>query len=102
MANGAFPLEYDSNLLRFIGAELYSLLFVQAAREMFSKGAFSLSGAEYSAVNDAVFRMVQNNYQGLTPERLKEWLPSPPGGQAPSSPSQGADSAQRRKGQGES
>jgi hypothetical protein len=45
---------FDTNLLRWISAELYFLLGMQAAREMFGKSYFSLGAGERIAVDNAV------------------------------------------------
>jgi hypothetical protein len=61
---------FDTNLLRWISAELYFLLGMQAAREMFGKSYFSLGAGERIAVDNAVGPSVKGNYQATTPDLL--------------------------------
>ena len=62
-------------LLRWISAELYFSLGLQAARDMFEKGYSSLSQIEKIAVDNWVAGVVRANYQSMTPELLAP--PSP-------------------------
>lgn len=55
----------DTNLLRWISAELYFSLGMQAAREMFGKSYFSLGVDEKIALNNAVGGSVRGNYQAM-------------------------------------
>jgi len=61
---------FDTNLLRWIAAELYFSLGMQASREMFGKSYFSLGVDEKIAVNAAVGETVRGNYQGMTADFL--------------------------------
>jgi hypothetical protein len=57
---------FDTNLLRWISAELYFSLGMQASREMFGKSYFSLGPGERGAVDNAVGASVRGNYQAMT------------------------------------
>jgi hypothetical protein len=63
---------FETNLLRLIAAELHFLSGMTAAREMFGKGYFSLGASEKLLVDQTVYSFVTANYQGATPESLKE------------------------------
>jgi len=62
---------FETNLLRLVAAETFFLLSLNASREMFGKGYFSLGVSEKAAVDQAVLAAVGANYQSLTPEYLK-------------------------------
>jgi hypothetical protein len=63
--------KFETNLLKVIAAELYYLLGLQAAREMYGKSYFSLGVGEKAAVDQAVLGAVGGNYNSITPEFLK-------------------------------
>jgi hypothetical protein len=65
---------FDVNLLRWISAEIYFALSMQAAREMYGKSYFSLGVGEKAAVDQAVWGSVRGNYQATTPEFLQAAL----------------------------
>src|SRR6185437_805643 len=64
--------EFQLNLMRLFCAELYFLLGMNAAREMYGKSYFALGLGEKAAVDQAVFGTVANTYQSLTPEFLRD------------------------------
>lgn len=66
--------QYSENLLRFIGATLYSSLMLQASREMFSRSWYQLGYEEKQAVIQAVTGQVGLNMNFLTPEVLMKTL----------------------------
>jgi hypothetical protein len=61
---------FDTNLMRFVGAQLHFLLSMTAAREMFEKSYFALGLSEKIAVDQAVSGNVAANFQQLTPAIL--------------------------------
>ncbi len=63
---------FDTNILRWIAAELYFSAAMQCSREMFGKSYFSLGNSEKIAVDNAVAGFVRGNYQGMTPEFLNQ------------------------------
>lgn len=76
--------KFDTNLLRFIAAETFFSLCLQASREMFAKSYFSLGAAEKQAVDQAVAGTVMANYQAVTPQFLNPQASQAPiGFQAP-------------------
>jgi hypothetical protein len=68
--------EFDTNLLRLLCGQFWSLLSLTASREMFGKGYYSLSAVEKSAVDQAVLNQISANYQAMTPEYLKGTEPA--------------------------
>jgi hypothetical protein len=64
--------KFETNLLKLIASELYFLLDIQAAREMYGKSYFSLGLAEKAAVDQIVFQTVGAYYRDITPEMLRE------------------------------
>ena len=62
---------FQDNLLRMIGAVLYQMLALQAAREMFGKSYYSLGGPEKVLLDQHVLQTVASNYQVITPENLR-------------------------------
>jgi hypothetical protein len=58
--------ELNANLLRWIAAEIYFSLGMQAAREMYGKSYFSLGAGEKVAVDNAVGATVQGNFRAMT------------------------------------
>jgi len=75
--------KFETNLLRVVAAELFYLIGLQAAREMYGKSYFSLGLGEKAAVDQAVFAAIANNYQAMTPEFLKGQALKPPVGFQP-------------------
>lgn len=61
---------FDTNLLRWIAAQLYFSLGMQVSHEMFGKSYFALGEGERIAVNNAVGGSVRGNYQAMTPDFL--------------------------------
>jgi hypothetical protein len=74
---------FETNVLRSISAQLYFLVGMTAAREMFGKSYFSLGIPEKVAVDQAVVTHVGMNYQALTPEFLKGQTTQPKAGFQP-------------------
>jgi hypothetical protein len=75
---------FETNVLRTIAAELYFLVGMTAAREMYGKSYFALGVIEKAAVDQAVLGGVASNYQAITPELLKaQTTKTTPGFQAP-------------------
>jgi hypothetical protein len=68
--------DFNENLSRLIAAQLYLLLGMTAAREMFGKSFFALGAGERAAVDQAVLAVVWANFQTITPELLE--APKPP------------------------
>jgi len=62
--------EFSTNLLRAIAAQLHFMAGMQAAREMYGKGYFSLGAGEKATVDHAVLTSIGANYQFLTSEAL--------------------------------
>lgn len=60
--------QYNTNLLRFVSAELYALLSMNGARDLFARGYFQLSQPEKAAVDELVRAMVGDNYRALSQE----------------------------------
>ena len=77
--------EFDTSLLRFIGAELFFLLSMQVSREMYGKSYFSLGVVEKTNVDQIVLNTVGGNFEGLTFENLRPNERKPIGFEAPSS-----------------
>ena len=63
--------DFETQLTRFVAAELLFLLGMHAARDLFGKGYFALGIAEKAAVDQTVQLHVWANYTGLTPDILK-------------------------------
>jgi hypothetical protein len=63
-------LGFDTNLMRFVAAQLHFLLGMTAAREMFEKSYFALGISEKAAVDQIVTANVAGNFQALTPAFL--------------------------------
>jgi hypothetical protein len=61
---------FDTNLMRFVVAQLHFLLSMTAAREMFGKGYFALGPSEKAVVDQIVTANVAGNFQQLTPALL--------------------------------
>jgi hypothetical protein len=59
---------FETKLLKLVVAELYFSLGMQASREMYGKGYFSLGVAEKVAVDQMVHQSVTANFQALTPD----------------------------------
>jgi len=79
MANEGF----DTNLVRFLAAELYLSLSLQFVREMYGKSYFALGVGERANVDQTLQGIVGANYQGLTPEYLRGTTPATAGFQPP-------------------
>jgi len=69
---------FENNLLRFISAELFFLISMQASREMYGKSYFSLGVVEKANVDQMVASTVGGNFSGLTPEKLRTSPPQNP------------------------
>jgi hypothetical protein len=82
------PEKFETNLLRFIAAELYFLAAMNASREMHGKSYFALGVGEKSAVDQVVLATVAGNYQAVTEELLagQSQPATVPGFQPPPSP----------------
>jgi len=65
------PETFDTQLTKLIAAELFFLLAMHAARDLFEKSYFALGIAEKAAVDQTVQLHVWANYTGLTPDILK-------------------------------
>jgi hypothetical protein len=90
---------YDTDLMKWIAAELYFLAGMYAAREMYGKSYFSLGAVEKGAVDQIVLGQVGSNFQALTPELLNSLKaktaappPNPVGFRVPSAPAQSSGS----------
>ena len=70
--------EDDVILLRVIASELYLLVGLQMAREMFGKAYQSLGIGEKTAVDHAVNSMLAGNLQMMNPDTLKQLIGKPP------------------------
>jgi hypothetical protein len=62
---------FDTNLLRLLCAQTWSLISLTASRELFGKSYYSLSVAEKQAVDQAALNQIGANYNSMTPEYLK-------------------------------
>lgn len=60
--------KFELNLLKMVSAELYFLLGMQAAREMYGKSYFSLGVAEKATLDGVVWQNVEGNFRALTPD----------------------------------
>jgi len=74
---------FETNLLRVIAAELYFLVGMTAAREMYGKSYFALGVAEKTLTDQAVLGTVGNYYQTVTPEWLRGTVRAISGFQGP-------------------
>jgi hypothetical protein len=63
--------DFDTNLLRLLCGQFWSLLSLTGSREMFGKSYYSLSPVEKQAVDQAVLNQIGANYSAMTPEYLK-------------------------------
>lgn len=66
--------KYPENLLRFIGATVYSQSLLLASKELFGRSYYSLSPEEKNAVNLTLNNQIQANTLNLTPQLLETWL----------------------------
>src|SRR5215467_4179485 len=64
--------DFLTNITRMIAAELFAMLNLQIAREMFGKSYFSLGAGEKTVVDQHAFALLSANYQSVTPENLKK------------------------------
>jgi hypothetical protein len=62
--------DYQSNLTKFMAAQMHFLIGMQTARELFGKSYFSLGAVEKAAVDKVALDHVAANYHVLTPEYL--------------------------------
>jgi hypothetical protein len=77
--------DFDTNLLKMAVAELYFLLGMQAAREMYGKSYFSLGVAEKATLDGVVWQNVSGNFQQLQPDfAMFQTAQKPVGFQTPS------------------
>jgi hypothetical protein len=74
--------KFDTNLMRFVAAELYFLVGMQAAKDMFDKSYCSLGLQEKAAVDQWVLSTVGGNFQTLTTEFLRDSVRQQPQGQS--------------------
>ena len=82
--------DFLTNIARMIAAELYGMLNLQTAREMFGRSYFSLGVAEKAVVDQTCFSGLAANYQALTPENLKkQTVPGQAGFQVPTGKTNG-------------
>lgn len=63
---------FEINLLKIIAAEIYFLASMNASREMYGKGYFSLGIGEKTVVDQAVWQNIGANFQGITPDLLEK------------------------------
>jgi hypothetical protein len=63
--------KFETNLLRAISAEIFVLVGMEMAREMFGKSYFALGVGEKGIVDQQAFGMIGGNYNALTAEFLK-------------------------------
>lgn len=71
----------ELNFARFVAAELYFSLALQASREMYDRSYFSLGVGERAAVDQTVWAHVLANFQGMTADwvtGLATGGPTPP------------------------
>jgi hypothetical protein len=66
----AEDFDFNTNLMRFVAAELHFLLGMTAAREMFGKSYFALGVSEKVAVDQMVVANVGSTFQQVTPALL--------------------------------
>lgn len=78
--------EFDTNLLRLLCGQLWSLLSLTGSREMFGKSYYSLSAVEKQAVDQTVLNQIGANFQAMTPEYLKGADPKQAAGFQPEPP----------------
>ena len=70
---------FENMLSKLTIASVFSLLSLEVAREMYSKGYFALGMGEKIAVDQAALGLVTANYQALNEEALrKQFEPQPP------------------------
>lgn len=62
--------KFETNVLRMIAALSWSSLLLQASRDLFGKGYYSLAATEKQAVDQAVFAQLSANFQAITPDLL--------------------------------
>jgi hypothetical protein len=75
---------FETNIMRFIAAQLYFSVTMQAAREMYGKSYFSLGVVEKADLDQLVFGAIAANYQAVTPEKLRtQTVQQPAGFQVP-------------------
>ena len=71
--------QYNHTLLKLLCAETYFVAQMNASREMFGKGYFSLGAVEKQSVDQAVLNSVGAILNLITPEWLGIVSPTPPG-----------------------
>ena len=81
--------DYNINLTRLVAGELFFLLGMTAAREMYGKSYFSLGIGEKNAVDQAVRGAVQANCQAMTPDFVRQVTVPPMPVAAPQKPAVG-------------
>ena len=62
---------FDTQLTRLIAAELYFLLGMNVARELYGKSYFALGVGEKQMLDQTVLAQVAGNFAAITPELLK-------------------------------
>ena len=72
--------DFLTNIARMIAGTLYFSASMQAAREMYGKGYFSLGIGEKTVVDQLVFGAIAANYHAVTPENLKQQTAQQPAG----------------------
>ncbi len=77
--------EFDTNLLRLLCGQLWSLLSLTASHDLFGKSYYAISPAEKQAVDQTVLSQIGANFQAMTPEYLKGAEPKPAPGFQPES-----------------
>jgi hypothetical protein len=63
--------KFETNLAKLMTATLYTLVSMNAARDLLGKSYFSLGVNEKAVVDQAVLGLVGANFQQLTPETLQ-------------------------------
>jgi hypothetical protein len=72
--------DFLTNVARMIAASAFSLVSMQAARDMYGKSYFALGVGEKMAVDQVVFALVAANFQAVTPENLARQTTQPQAG----------------------
>jgi len=81
--------KFELNLLKMISAELYFLIGMQAAREMYGKSYFSLGVSEKATLDGVVWQNVEGNFQALKPDfAMFRIAQTPVGFQTPTPPTE--------------
>lgn len=68
---------FQTALLRLLAAEMWTLISMNAAREMFGKSYFALGVAEKSALDHMIASNIASNFGGISPEFLRSPQPQP-------------------------